>query len=519
MAVQCKNPNACCPVTVPIAESQARSAFDALLNLCKTCDEPFSVLEINLFDRMAALGICLFRLFLLVRHQRLDMAPYLADGAYRPGEAYATRTLKTAYGEVTFGRQYLIARIGKVGFFPLDALLGLTSDRLSPWVLQWVARLATRMSFKASQMICKAVLGWAPATETIERVVLGIGRSAAPFMEQLGPPLNDGEVLVIEVDGKCAPMATEAELDKRRGKRKPKCALGCKCQRHRGKANRRARGSKKRKRKADKRKNGKEVTVVVMYTLERGQDGKLHGPRNKKVYGTFAGREAAAKWARAEATKRGFPVDTQKTVQIVLDGASSLKWQFWLQFRGAIFTLDVCHVVERLWGVGRHFHSEGSVELQAWVEELKELVYRGQAAALVKRLSQLMDQTPKQGPGNKGRREALRVAIGFFQPRQKMMNYGELREQDLVIASGQVEGTVRQLVGERFDCAGMRWVRGKAELLLHLRCIEINGDWDAFVNWFQAQVLARLNKGERLQVLTDKPLTFLGKPVKEKKAA
>ena len=29
------------------------------------------------------------------------------------------------------------------------------------------------MSFKASQMICKAVLGWAPATETIERVVLG----------------------------------------------------------------------------------------------------------------------------------------------------------------------------------------------------------------------------------------------------------------------------------------------------------------------------------------------------------
>jgi hypothetical protein len=94
-----------------------------------------------------------------------------------------------------------------------------------------------------------------------------------------------------------------------------------------------------------------------------------------------------------------------------------------------------------------------------------------------------------------------------------------LREQDLVIASGQVEGTVRQLVGERFDCAGMRWVRGKAEQLLHLRCIELNGDWDAFAKWFQAKVLARLKKGERVQVLTDKPIKFTGKPVKEKKAA
>ena len=46
-----------------------------------------------------------------------------------------------------------------------------------------------------------------------------------------------------------------------------------------------------------------------------------------------------------------------------------------------------------------------------------------------------------------------------------MMRYGEWIKQDLVIASGQVEGAVRYLVGERFDCAGMRWVKGKAEAL------------------------------------------------------
>ena len=46
-------------------------------------------------------------------------------------------------------------------------------------------------------------------------------------------------------------------------------------------------------------------------------------------------------------------------------------------FPKAILTLDVCHVVEKLWEVGPSLHKEGSAELKAWVEELKELVYAG----------------------------------------------------------------------------------------------------------------------------------------------
>jgi hypothetical protein len=370
--------------------------------------------------------------------------------------------------------------------------------------------LATRMSFKAAQMVCQAVLQWAPATETIEQVVLGMGRAAAPFMQQLQKPPKDGDVLVIEVDGKCPPTATEAELAKRRGPRQSKHAKGCACgcQRHRGQAKRQARGSKKRRQKGAKSKNGKEVVVVVMYTLKRGDDGKLHGPINKKLYGTFAGRQAAALWARAEATKRGFGPDTTKTVQIVVDGAKGLKHKLEPLFPKAIFTLDVCHVVEKLWALGRHFHKEGSEELQAWVEELKALVYGGKVKKLVKRLQKLLRQEPKHGPGTKGRRQALARLHGYLKPRLAMMRYADWLQQDLVIASGQVEGAVRHLVGERFDCAGMRWRQDKAEALLHLRCIELNGDWQKFVTWFQRKTQARLKKGERRKILTDQPLTL-----------
>lgn len=511
MKIQRKQSLAACPVTSESVCADAKKVFEELVQFCRTCEWTFGRFEKQLLVRVAVLGVCLIRLFLTARHERLELRPFLEDGKYRPGNDYAERTLKTVYGEVTYGRHYLMSRGGGCGFFPLDVVLGLTRDRLSPWVMQWVARLATRMSFKGSQMVCKAVLNWAPATETIEQVVLGMGRQAARFMKQLKAPRGDGEVLVIEVDGKCPPTATEAELAKRRGKRKPKHEKDCPCgcQRHRGKAKRQARGSKKRRKKGDKSKNGKEVSVVVMYTLKRGKDGKLHGPINKKLYATFAGRKAAALWARAEATKRGFGPKTRKTVQIVVDGAGGLKHNLEPLFPQAIFTIDVCHVVERLWALGHHFHAEGSEELKAWVEDLKTLVYEGRAKKLVERLEMLLRGTPAHGPGTKARRTALQREIGYLQPRLEMMSYDEWIEKDLVIASGQVEGAVRYLVGERFDCAGMRWTQAKAEALLHLRCIELNGDWQKYVAWFQGKTLRRLKRGQRVRVLTDQPLILV----------
>jgi hypothetical protein len=504
-----------CPVTAASVADDAKKAFDELVQFCRLSELSFALLEKELLVRLAVLGRCLLRLFLTARHERLDCAPFLDDGQFRPGNPYAKRTLKTVYGKVTYGRQYLQRRQGNSGngIFPLDIVLGLTWDALSPWVMQWVARLATRMSFKAAKLVCKAVLNWAPATESIEQTVLGMGRYAAPFMQQAKLPASkEGDVLVIEVDGKCPPTATAAELAKRRGKRKPRHEKECKCgcQRHRGKAKRQAKrqteGSKKRRKKGDKSKNGKEVIVVVMYTLHLGEDAKLHGPYDKKLFATFAGSKAAADWARAEATRRGFGPDTTRTVQILMDGAQRLRNAFEAKFPKAIFTLDVWHVVERLWAVGRQYHKEGSKELAAYVDDLKALLYEGKAKTLVKLLQKLLAQVPRNGPGTKERRRLLKKTIGYLSKRLDMMDYQKWQQQDLVIGTGQAEGAVRQLVGERFDCGGMRWLKEKAEALLHLRCIELNGDWEEFADWLQRENEAHLRKCEAHRVLTDQPM-------------
>ena len=42
------------------------------------------------------------------------------------GDAYAERKLKTACGEVSYGRAHLIREGGGTGFHPLDVALGLT---------------------------------------------------------------------------------------------------------------------------------------------------------------------------------------------------------------------------------------------------------------------------------------------------------------------------------------------------------------------------------------------------------
>ena len=72
--------------------------------------------------------------------------------------------------------------------------------------------------------------------------------------------------------------------------------------------------------------------------------------------------------------------------------------------------------------------------------------------------------------------------ISYIEKRLDMMNYKKYIDEDIPIGTGIVEGAVRYVISERMDCSGMRWIPERAEYLLRLRCIELNGDWDEFFN-------------------------------------
>ena len=384
--------------------------------------------------------------------------------------------LNTLFGRVTFWRTY-VRKSGGNGLHPLDRALGLTADGFSMLVMSLAARLSTLVSYEQVTGLFLLFLSWSPSKTTVEKAVLGFGRYSQEWFESAPAPEGDGEVLVIQIDSKATPTATEEELKKRRGKRrKEQRPLS---PRHRGRAKRARRGPKRRKKRGDKSKNGKAATMVVMYTLKRSRDKKgkevLLGPLNKWVYASYAPKRHAFAIARREADKRGFCAGCGKTVQLVTDGDEDLERYANDFFPEATHTLDIMHVLEYLWEAGRFVYEEGSDELAAWVKEEERLLYKGQATIVANHVWIIRCRV---GVQHERRVEQI---YDYLDKRVHLMRYGKLRKQDLEVASGMVEGAVKHVIAKRFDNGSMRWIRERAEALLQLRCIEINGQWSAFV--------------------------------------
>ena len=163
-----------------------------------------------------------------------------------------------------------------------------------------------------------------------------------------------------------------------------------------------------------------------------------------QFYASFAPKRHAVEVARREATKRGFPPGTKRTVQVLTDGDNDLALYIGEIFPDALHTIDVMHVIEKLWDAGSSVHREGTPECHAWVERQKDALYAGNAVEIVAELDGLLARIARSGPGNKFRREKL--------------------------------AEIRTYIDKR-----KRGMKERAESVLQLRCIDANGSWDAFV--------------------------------------
>jgi len=427
----------------------------------------------------------LFLAFFLARREeqsnKRELKPWTRRG-FRPCERHR-KHLNTFFGRVTFWRTY-VRRGRSKGLFPLDRALGLTADGFSLLTMARAARLSVLLSYEQVTAMFLYFLGWSPSKTSVEKAVLGFGEHTTAWFEEAPPPDGDGTVLVIQIDSKGTPTATEQELNKRRGKRQKKERPLS--PRHRGRAKRTRRGPKRRRKRGDKSKNARCATIVIMYTLKkaRDKDGEpvLLGPINKRVYASYAPKRHAFAIARREADKRGFTVKSGRLTHILTDGDDDLERQVKEFFPEARHTLDIVHALEYFWEAGRLVFKEGSKELATWVKKQERLLYRGRAAQAVLSLTRL--NVPQR------HRKRLGKIRNYLHKRIGMMNYHELRREDLDVATGVIEGAVRHVIGKRFDSSGMRWIRERAEALLQLRCIEINGDWDTFVSFVAERVEA-----------------------------
>lgn len=493
---------------------QVKTAIAAVLALVEGAagSTEYERFEVELIKQLFAVGRLLVVLFLTLCQERTPTEPTLKLGraTYRR-KSPRERTIGTFFGKVVYWRTYVHKTNGRGGgFFPVDRQLGLTADGFTLGLLGRAVKLATMMSYAAAVSVMASFLRWSPSTKTIERATLGLGGYTGAWFEEQAPPPDDGEVLVVQIDSKATPTATDGELAKRRGKRKPNPFANS--PRHRGRQLRQRRGPRKRKKKGDKSKNGKMATMVVMYTLGATTDDEgapvLLGPINRRVYASYAPKRHAFAIARREADKRGFTSQSGNLIQLVTDGDDDLERYAGEYFPEAIHTLDVVHAIEYLWNAACCLFPEGSERLIKWYEEQKKRLYDGATEAVLEELNKRREQVK-----SKDKRKRLAKTIGYIDKRTHMMNYDELAAEDLELGSGAVEGAVRYVISQRFDEGGMRWIKERAESLLQLRCIEINGDWDdflAFVHGKLAAASARSPQPPRLLQDQANPLPTLG---------
>jgi hypothetical protein len=455
-----------------------RDVQDAIERVCRCADlngkATVAAVESELWSALLGLG-------------RVVMALFLARYAARPQAAtYVHEETRFAFDPNTRRRTELGTRFGKVPFvrgigrplggprrrmdLPLDRELGVCAG-FSLGTVTAVVQLCALMAFGTARGLFKEFHEWAPSTRSTLRMVDAVGAEARGFLDTTAAPSDDGEVLVIQVDGRGAPMISTTEhARRRRSKRREKGT------RRHARRRRRREHARPRRNKGDKSKNAKLAFVGVIYTLRATPHG-WEGPINKRLIATFESHEALFQWLVEHAKQRGYG---SKRSFFLADGSDHIWRNYEKYFPDAVPCIDWFHVAEKLWEAGGCLHPEGSDALRQWVAEQQRRLRKGNVDQVIDTLADAYDATAKTGPGNKGRRKRLLRILDYLISHKHRMPYATLRREDLDIGTGAVEGAVRNLVAMRLDGPGMRWGRDRAEMILHLRCIALNEQWDAF---------------------------------------
>lgn len=456
------------------AEREVQRAFERAQG-CADVGEGATLASVEgeLWSALLALGRALVALFLARQAGRPRPSSYDHRGARYVLDTSTRRhsDVGTRFGKVRFSRP--IGRAlgrGRKADLPVDRELGLCSG-FSLGTVTAVVRLCALMAFGTARRTFAEFHEWAPSPRATLRMVDAVGAEARAFLDSLPAPSDDGEVLVIQVDGRGAPMISATEYERRR--RPKRRTPGT---RRQGRRLRRREHPRPRRKKGDKSKNAKVAFVGVIYTLRKTAEG-LEGPINKRLIATFESHEALFRWLHEHALRRGYG---RKRCLFLADGSEHI-WRCQKRyFPQAEVCIDWYHIAEKLWEAGGCLFPEGSELLRQWVLDQQRRLRRGKLCEMLGQLTEGLATIPRTGPGNKGRRKRLLDIMLYLGEHRHRMRYAELRRDDLDIGTGAVEGAVRNLVGLRLDGPGMRWGRDRAEMVLHLRCILLNEQWGDF---------------------------------------
>jgi len=195
-----------------------QTAFDAAFRQANE-GEPgsLSVFEPALWTAVLAIGRALMALWIA----RSAACPRPCRYEHQ-GRTYEVAGTETSEVGTRFGKIEYEGPVGRlVGWkraardLPLDRELGLCGG-FSLLVVTTLVKLCAQMAFGRARTTFCDIFEWRPSQRATLRMVDGVGAEARPFLDHAAPPENDGDVLVITVDGKGAPAISSREHARRR---------------------------------------------------------------------------------------------------------------------------------------------------------------------------------------------------------------------------------------------------------------------------------------------------------------
>ena len=116
-------------------------------------------------------------------------------------------------------------------------------------------------------------------------------------------------------------------------------------------------------------------------------------------------------------------------------------------------------VIENLQTAGESLYSKGGNELHEGVELPKERPFRREVPQPITERRLRLAAFPNTRPGNKGPRKRLAQVL---ERRNPGFNYPELLGPDLEFGRGMVEVALKNIIANRWDLGGMRWIKEAA---------------------------------------------------------
>jgi hypothetical protein len=212
-----------------------------------------------------------------------------------------------------------------------------------------------------------------------------------------------------------------------------------------------------------------ETKVAAFYDALPGRDGVDLPQRTTYLALAQPRLEVFGQALWQEAARRG--VEHAREVVVVADGAPWI-WNLAAEhFPRATQILDFYHASERLHAVSHAVYGTSGKQARRWADRNVAGLLAGRWKSLLCSLKALR---PTTGEG----REAVRLAVGYFETNRQRMDYPSYRARGLHIGSGVVEAACKCVVNTRCKRAGMRWTQTGAQAILSLRALLLNNRWD-----------------------------------------